>query len=52
MDARSRVDPELREHRHAITNAFLQDKLADLRKKVQEQQYELGKLREHLRAAT
>ena len=48
MDARSRVDTELREHRHTITNAFLQDKLADLRKKVQEQQYELGKLREHL----
>ena len=48
MDARSIVDAELSEHRHAITNAFLQDKLADLRKKVQEQQYELGKLREHL----
>ena len=48
MDARSIVDAELREHRHAITNAFLQDKLADLRKKVQEQQYKLGKLREHL----
>ena len=50
MDAHSRVDAELREHRHAITNAFTQDKLADLREKVQGQQYayELGKLREHL----
>ena len=25
MDARSRVDAELREHRHAITNAFTQE---------------------------
>ena len=44
MDARSRVDAELREHRHAITNAFTQEELAGLRKKVQEQQHELGKL--------
>ena len=49
MDARSRVDAELREHRHAITNAFTQEELAGLRKKVQEQQHELGKLREQLK---
>ena len=48
MDARSIMDAELREHQHAITNDFLQEKLADLREKVQEQQYELGKLREYL----
>ena len=30
MDARSRVDAELREHRHAITNAFTQEELAGL----------------------
>ena len=40
MDACSRVDAELREHRHAITNAFTQEELAGLRKKVQEQQHE------------
>ena len=49
MDARSRVDAELREHRHAITNAFTQEELASLRKKVQEHQHELGKLREQLK---
>ena len=49
MEARSRVDAELREHRHAITNAFTQEELAGLRKKVQEQQHELGKLREQLK---
>ena len=31
------VDVELREHRHAITNAFTQEELAGPRKKVQEQ---------------
>ena len=36
MDACSRVDAELREHRHAITNAFTQEELAGRRKKVQE----------------
>ena len=41
MDVRSRVDAELRENQHAITNAFTQEELADLRKKVQEQQREL-----------
>ena len=44
MDARSRVDAELSEYRHAITNAFTQEELAGLRKKVQEQQHELRKL--------
>ena len=48
MDARSRVDVELREHRHAITNAFTQE-LVSLRKKVQEKQHELGRLREQLK---
>ena len=49
MDACSRVDAELREHQHAITNAFTQEELAGLRKKVQEQQHELGKLRDQLK---
>ena len=44
MDVRSGVDSELREHQRTITNAFTQEELADLRKKVQEQQHELGKL--------
>ena len=49
MEAQSRVDAELREHRHAITNAFTQEELANLRKKVQEQDHELTKLREQLK---
>lgn len=49
MEARSRVDTELREHRHAITNAFTQEELANLRKKVQEQNHELAKLRDQLK---
>ena len=49
MDAHSRVDAELREHRHAITNAFTQEELVGLKKKVPEQQHELGKLREQLK---
>ena len=49
VEARNRVDAELREHRHAITNAFTQEELAGLRKKVQDQQHELTKLREHLK---
>ena len=49
MDAGCRVDAELREHQHVITNAFTQEELAGLRKKMQEQQHELGKLREQLK---
>jgi len=49
VDARSRVDAELREHRHAITNAFTQEELAGLRKKVQEQHHEMEKMREQLK---
>jgi len=49
VEARSRVDAELREHRHAITNAFTQEELAGLRKKVQEQHHEIEKLREQLK---
>ena len=49
MDAGCRVNAELREHQHVITNAFTQEELAGLRKKMQEQQHELGKLREQLK---
>ena len=49
VEARSRVDAELREHRHAITNAFTQEELAGLRKKVQEQHHEMEKMREQLK---
>jgi len=49
VEARNRVDAELREHRHAITNAFTQEELAGLRKKVQEQHHEIEKMREQLK---